>query len=259
MIRSSSVFDLLALGSPSPPEGTSPHWPPTGLGPSEPAVRLVHPLTTASTTLCLVRGRPVVTKKRVAVDPWRGADLAQPALAEARRATKAEAGWLAEARHGGVIRLRRVCVDQAWFETDLAGLHSLRTALLAPTAVTAALATTATTLAELHRRGLTHGNLALEHVIVNPTRVSAAVLCSPTARQTSHQGPQVDLDRLVAMVAAVGPPEGAGARRWARLVADLGAVADLDEAARLLSRASRWRGRSLRTPWNGPTRCAEPG
>ncbi len=110
---------------------------------------------------------------------------------------KAEARWLAEARHPNVVRL--VSFENAVLRTQHAGQTTLRTATLSPSETAALFLGLARTLTDLHNRDLVHGKLTLDHVIVStdPTRARGVVLCSPDGGATR---PQDDLRAVGGMV-----------------------------------------------------------
>ncbi len=97
---------------------------------------------------------------------------------------KAEARWLANARSPHVVRL--ISFENDVIRTRHAGQTTLRTATASPQEVAALLLGLARTLAELHNRGLVHGKLTLDHVIVpnGNDRSHGIVLCSPSGSAT---------------------------------------------------------------------------
>ena len=101
----------------------------------------------------------------------------------------------------------------------------------------------ATTLAELHRRGLIHANLAPEHIIVGPER-RQALLCSP-APVAAGRSPDVDLAGL----ASIADSYGAVADRpavWSTVVENLASGADMTTAAELFAALTTPRSARLR-------------
>jgi hypothetical protein len=114
---------------------------------------------------------------------------------EARWATLAEGRWLAEARHAGVVPLRLVAPDRGLVETEFRGPATLRTARLPPDRAARVLSGVAAVLVGLHRRGLVHGQLWPEHVVLAGADRATPVLCSPAAGGLGL-GPGTDLADL---------------------------------------------------------------
>lgn len=134
------------------------------------------------------------------------------ALEGDRSDRSAEARWLAEARHPAVIRL--VSFEDSVLRTRHAGQTTLRTAGFTPPETAHALLSLAKALAALHNRGLVHGKLTLDHVIVSRRPISEkadaegpaisdvvtrsdVVLCSPDGTTTDISA---DLHAIGAMI-----------------------------------------------------------
>jgi tRNA A-37 threonylcarbamoyl transferase component Bud32 len=162
------------------------------------------------TTLALVGGAVVVVKQRAPLELQTGSPAGGEAVARARLHTEAEGRWLAAARHHGVVRLRLASAERCRLETRHAGLATLRTLDLRPPATAAVLAAAATVLADLHSRGLVHGNLTPDHIIVG-RGIARPVLCSPSGTATD---PAADVAGLAAVAAAVLPAAGRHDPAW---------------------------------------------
>ncbi len=106
----------------------------------------------------------------------------------------AEAKWLAEAHHQGVVRLHRFEPDPLTIITEHAGTDTLRTQAGAPAEVAAALAQVCATLAALHSRSLVHGKLTLDHIVLAGNK---AVLCSPHGINDDPLGDLADLAQII--------------------------------------------------------------
>ncbi len=140
---------------------------------------------------------------------------------------RAEAQWLADARHTGVVRLLTVSEDPFTICTEHAGTATLRTERLGPVDAARTLTQVAETLASLHERSLVHGKISLDHVILGE---AGPVLCSPAG--TVHD-PLVD-------VAGLGRCVRDLIERWAEEDGALNpqSRAVWEEAARALSPAT---------------------
>ncbi len=202
-------------------------------------------LTTALTTLALAGSSPIVIKRWLPIDHWPTGEIAARAMTEARRMAEPEAQWLATARHQGVVRLRWVSGSSARMETDLASVSTLRTVSLTWGQVASTLEAVATTLANVHHRGLVHANLTPEHIIVEPDG-RRPVLCSPSPRGI-ELGPGEDLVALAQITASFGSGSGRPTA-WSEAVEALEASTDIAESARVLRRLalSSIRGRARR-------------
>ena len=110
---------------------------------------------------------------------------------------KAEARWLAEAHHSGVVKLDRWLDEPQTIITEHAGTDTLRTRPTTPPQAAVALAQVCTTLATLHGRSLIHNNLTLDHIILSGTDPVSTALCSPRG---GCNEPAADLDALAACI-----------------------------------------------------------
>ncbi len=113
----------------------------------------------------------------------------------------AEARWLAEVDHSGIVRLQETTEDPFTIVTDHAGGTTLRTADVGPPEAAEILAQVADTLADLHDAGRAHGKLSLDHIILGSER---PVLCSPDG---NIDDPRADLQGLAWCVRDLG-------RKW---------------------------------------------
>ncbi len=94
-------------------------------------------------------------------------------------AVRRELNWLASAEGiNGVVRPIDHGGGGAVVATEFAGGHTLRSACPEPASAALALQTVCATLASLAERGLQHGSVAPEHVILSSDG-SSGVLCSP--------------------------------------------------------------------------------
>lgn len=135
------------------------------------------------TTTRLRRGVLLVVKHRRPLRQPLGPGLTTLARRQAEAATVAEARWLLDARDRGVVALRRVEPSRACLWTAHVTTASLAAARVEPVVVADVLRQTAATLVRLRRRGLTHGALTAEHVLLQPLATGGvrAVLCAPAA------------------------------------------------------------------------------
>lgn len=175
-------------------------------------------LFASSTTLTLTAGSVVVTKIRVPIDSFGSPQLHEEVVDRARRATLDEASWLARARHPGVVRLHHVAPVERRLETVLAGRASLRTVSLSASQARMAILDLASTLADLHARGLVHGRLAPEHVIVDGRRPGHVVLCSPSGTEND---PTIDLQALVGIAEHLNSGFARSVPGWSEAIDDL--------------------------------------
>ncbi len=181
-------------------------------------------LHVALTTPRLRDGELVVEKRRLPLDEPLGPSLRAEAERRARHATEAEARWLVGARHPGVVALRHHDPDRAVLATAWAGAATV--AHLPPGPGRArALSQVAATLGRIHLRGLVHGAVRAEHIVVatGPAADLRARLCSP--RIVDGVGDRSDrLGRSPRGRERNGPPEPTD-DLWAvlRLVADAAA------------------------------------
>lgn len=142
---------------------------------------------------------------------------------------EAEAAALAAARHPGVVDL--ISSDDGVLRTTLIeGARTLADEALTPDEVAGVVATVASTLADLHERGVVHGGIEAGHVLVDPA--GRPVLCS-LGRGGDPADDVAALGRLAGSLLA------AGGRR--------------DRSAAAVVR--RGRGRAGRTP----SRSGQPG
>lgn len=164
------------------------------------------------------------------------------AVGQIRRQTEAEAVWLLAARGHAVVTVRTVDPDTGALSTDLAGMHTLRTTLRRSPrtdrrelqTIAAMFADVAAIVAGLHRCGLVHGKLTLDHVVLTGPTLTSPVLCSPAGRAGDGRtgdgmpealDPLVDVEALAKMVAKVEPGAGRLARRWNRSLTEIEARA----------------------------------
>lgn len=89
---------------------------------------------------------------------------------------RAEARWLTDVRHPGVVRLHDVTDDPFTIVTEHAGGTTMRTARFEPDGAAEYLAASADVLVDLHAAGRAHGKLTIDHIIVG---AGGPVLCSP--------------------------------------------------------------------------------
>lgn len=127
---------------------------------------------------------------RVSLEPLDDGAVAvlKTALEGDQQDRSAEATWLAEARHRGVVSLLGTQQSPPAIRTLRAGGATMRTAQPSPSLAARLLTDTAVTLADLHDRGMTHGKLTRDHMIVDEERV---YLCSPDGQCTETK---VDLE-----------------------------------------------------------------
>jgi len=190
-------------------------------------------MITALTTIELIDNRPVVVKQRLPLHSQLGSEASAAARALARAATGAEARWLNAARHGGVVRLRRVSVDAARIETDLASTATLRLSATNLTDLVVSLRSAVHTLAAVHGLGLVHGNLGPDHILVSRSDPAATVLCSP-AVDTRRLEPRDDLAALAATARTLGQAAGPKPWGWDEALTRLGAATEARSAIALL-------------------------
>lgn len=215
-----------------------------------PALPTLH---VALTTAELRHGVLLVAKRRLPIDEPLGPDLSARAERQARRAIEAEAQWLVTARDPGVVAVRRVEVDRSTLWTEHVATDSL--AGLAETVSRAsvaaeALAQVAGTVARLQRRGMAHGALRPEHVLLAPPRRSTgvlgvgggltrAVLCSPAT------DPALAVDDATAVVSLVDDWRSRAGRRrtpWDQAMAefdDSAVIGDIERVEAVVGRLAR--------------------
>lgn len=129
---------------------------------------------------------------RVSLEPIDDGRVAviKTALAGDRHNRQAEAEWLARARHRGVVRLLDVTQNPTRIRTLHAGNTTMRTGTPTPAHAAHLLTDAAVTLADLHDRGMVHGQITLDHLVIDQARI---VLCSPTG---VAEDPQIDIEDL---------------------------------------------------------------
>lgn len=154
------------------------------------------------TTLALRGSMLVVRKHRLGRTP---AEMAQ-----ARTETAGEAQWLIAAQHPGVVGLARASPDDGILESVHCGMASLRTARLDRQTILDVLEAVITTLIEVHRRGLRHGQLSADHVIISRAATGGPRLCSPAPTPTAPaldlaSNDVVGIGQLLAELATSGP------------------------------------------------------
>lgn len=171
-----------------------------------------------STTSILAGGALSVVKRRLPLRCPRSPELELRAREQAEQATIDEATWLAEARHRTVVRLTRVAPATCSLETAYAGRISLRTAQLSARDAASALQSVAVTVGELHDRGLIHGQLAPDHVIVDTHPPGQLVLCSP---RPGADDPTIDTSGMVRLADQLRLRLAPRSPAWASALADL--------------------------------------
>ncbi len=107
---------------------------------------------------------------------------------------QAEAAWLAKARHRGVVRLLGITVNPVVIRTLHAGGTTMRTENPAPEVACHLLTDAAVTLADLHDRGLVHGQITLDHLVVSEHHIT---LCSPSGTGSDKAEDLAALGRCV--------------------------------------------------------------
>jgi len=185
---------------------------------------------TTATSIETVRDDLVVAKRWIPVHPtgdtpWATEWGTRRVDSAVQRLIEGEARWLLAARGARVVTIRHVDPTSGVLATDLAGLHTLRTFSHRPPAAAAVLTAVAATLADLHRRGLVHGNLAVDHILLGGEELLSPLLCSPAAEQW-ELGPAADVLAMADLAEHVGPTAGRHARRWRRVTAQLHRNAD---------------------------------
>jgi hypothetical protein len=120
---------------------------------------------------------PVTTEPTLGEEPT--VLVSKVALTNDRADRRAEARWLDEARHSGVVVLRETSDDPFTIITEHAGGATLRMTDRSPDQIAAMMAAVARILADLHRAGMAHGKLTLDHIIIGS---DGPVLCSPDGR-----------------------------------------------------------------------------
>jgi hypothetical protein len=167
-----------------------------------------------TTTSIEVAGEDLIVTKRWIPAPGHPDDgvLAQ---------TEAEARWLLAARGEAVVSVRRVDPTRGLLSTDFAGGHTLRTYRHGPRSAAGVLAEVAVALTGLQRRGLVHGKLTLDHVILTGADLTRPTICSPLGLPTGTAAPPdptVDLIALADLADRLGPVRGRQRQRWRAVV-----------------------------------------
>lgn len=148
----------------------------------------------------------------------------------------AEAAWLQAAARPGVVQLLSVSSDPTTIVTAHAGARTLRTARLAPLDGLRLMVATADLLAGLHRDGLVHGKLTVDHIIVGS---AGPVLCSPDG---TIDDPTADVDGMARCMNELSKQwDASGAtvawrQRWDQLATRL---ADATDPSRSATRAGQ--------------------
>lgn len=174
-----------------------------------------------------VLGDELVVAKRRQVRNRSGCSRVESSVSdEVAGVTEAEAAWLLAARGEAVVAVRRVDPDAGLLITAMAGQHTLRTFPHQPTATASILRRVAATVGRLHRLGLVHGRLTVDHVVLAGPALTEPVLCSPDPSRSTAAGctavpPEADLVALVAMACKLKPSTGRPARRWQRVIDEL--------------------------------------
>lgn len=144
-----------------------------------PAIRI--PLDALDVTIVDGPGGAIVVKDHSGPLPEGGRTADQH-----RAAVRRELDWLASARGiAGVVRAGDDCAGGAVVATEFAGGHTLRSACPEPVPAALMLQAVCTTLASLAERGLQHGSVAPEHVIL--ANDGSGVLCSPNTSTDPDQ------------------------------------------------------------------------
>lgn len=151
----------------------------------------------------------------------------------------AEARWLANARSPHVVRL--ISFEDSVIRTRHAGQTTLRTATATPPEAAGLLLGLARTLVDLHGRGLIHGKLTLDHVIVAGAgdRPNGIVLCSPDGNASTPSDDLVAFGELVERLLERWDSKGvtvANRREWDQVRHRLTAPGDQITAQRV----ARW-------------------
>lgn len=167
--------------------------------------------------------RPTTTRPTTTTSVTTRSETDPPRVAKCfgdEASARHEARWLAQAVHGGVVRLLPPPPGEdgtgSTIETELVPGPTLRTAALTPDQAARALRSAALTLADLHDRGLTHGNLTPDHLLLLPGS-RAVVLCSP--KGTSPLDPDPTSGRFGAGPGP-GDPDWVGLHRCLRWLMD---------------------------------------
>lgn len=158
-------------------------------------------------------------------------------LASGHGDLRAEADWLRRAAGPGVVEVVDDASDEGRLTTIHAGAHTLRTAAPSPDQAAPLVASLLRVLASLHRRGLVHGALGPDHLVL---AAGGVVLCSPAPGATD---PQLDRQAVVEVIdaarerwgpAAVAPAADRTWRRATELLLRPAAGWSLDDIADLL-------------------------
>lgn len=217
-------------------------------------MRSLPTLQVALTRTEMRRGVLLVVKARRPIDEPLGPDLLAVAREQARAATVAEARWLVKARDPGVVALRRVEPDQARLWTGHVAVASLACSPPSPALAAQILAEVATTAGRMHAKGLVHGAIRAEHVLLTPVRSSGRgrrslrpVLCSPDP---------------TAAAAATGPATTSGTGGATGISGGTTTGPDVDiDAAALVALVEQWHRRAgpRRSAWDQALEALNPG
>ncbi len=158
-----------------------------GIGPIGPRIPL--PGTVPATCQ-----RPIMTSHVTVVTlPDGGLGIAKSTSVACEPTLRDEARWLAGARSPVVVRLVRFDDDPLTLVTARAGGGTLRTERPSPTTAARILTTLCVGVADLHDRDIVHGNLSIDHIVVDGVRPA---LCSPRG----GEDPATDLHALGTVV-----------------------------------------------------------
>lgn len=202
------------------------------------------------TGLAVSGARLVVVKRRLVADTVIGEAERRRAHRCAVEATVAEARWLVAAHLRGVVRLHRVRDTE--LESRLAGTSTLRTVAPAlrarPAAGAALVAHVAATVEGLHRIGLVHGRIDLDHTIVAGPGRDRIHLCSPSGATSDSAADIAALGRLAAGLLSIWDRAPPG---WESLIDEIADGSDRLRPRQVFDRFARLADR--RPPRSLPT------
>lgn len=154
---------------------------------------------------------------------------------EHRAAMERERNWLrAAAGIPGVVRLVEDPENPHTVVTEFGGSRTLRSHCPGPSAAARALACVAETVAALSARGIVHGSIEPEHVIL--TTDGSAVLCSPNSSTTGNDD-LVSLGKCIEFATEQWERPPASLTRWlllAKQLRDQDPTMGPERAARIL-------------------------